>query len=72
MSWREALAASDILDCQGRTTHRLALEADGTVTIHFLLGGRTARVDPRTRRNLTPQVPVPDELLAPAATLTPW
>jgi hypothetical protein len=72
MSWREALATSEILDCQGRTTHRLVLEADGTVSIHFLLGGCTARVDPRNRRNLTPQVRVPDELLAHAATLTPW
>lgn len=66
------LATLELLDCAGRVSHRLTLEADGTVTITFTASARTARVDPRTRRNLTPQVPVPDALVDQATGLQPW
>lgn len=66
------LASADILDCQGRVTHRLVLEPDGTVTILFTDGGHRARVDPTQRRVLTPGMTVPDSLLAEAAALRPW
>jgi hypothetical protein len=72
VSGRDGLAVSEIMDCEGRITHRLVLEADGTVTIHFLVSGHSARIDPATRRNLTPSLAVPDEFVAHAATLTPW
>lgn len=66
------LASVELLDCHGRVSHRLTLEADGTVTIAFAASGRTARVDPDRRANLTPHVPVPETLLDRAATLRPW
>lgn len=66
------LASFELFDCQGRVSHRLRLEADGTVTVRFIASALSARVDPRTRRNLTPQVPVPDALLDQAAGLQPW
>ncbi|WCO65501.1 hypothetical protein PO878_13440 [Iamia majanohamensis] len=65
------LARALVLDCQGRTTHTLVLEVDGTVTIRFHPGGAEARVDPRTRTVLTPSVTVPAGLLDEAAALRP-
>ena len=66
------LAHADLLDCQGRTTHRLVLQVDGTVTITFVATGRAARVDPAKRTNLTPMIAVPEDLMVAAATLSPW
>jgi hypothetical protein len=34
--------------------------------------GRHATVDPASRRNLTPHVPVPAALMDRAANVTPW
>lgn len=65
------LERADVLDCQGRITHTLVLEVDGTVSITFRHGGAVARVDPRTRQVLTPGMVVPDTLLAEAAALRP-
>lgn len=65
------LERADVLDCQGRITHTLVLEVDGTVSITFRAGGAVARVDPHTRRVLTPGMVVPDTLLAEAAALRP-
>ncbi len=65
------LHSVDLLDCQGRATHRLTLDYDGTVTIHFADGRGLARVDPTARRNLTPAVAVNDQLLDEAAALRP-
>lgn len=68
----DGLATAELLDCQGRRTHRLVLEPDGTITVHFLLHGHCARVDPARRRTLTPGIHVPEELMAQAAALQPW
>lgn len=65
------LARSELIDCQGTTTHTLTLEPDGRVTVR-LSDGRTAVVDVATRRNLTPHVPLGDDVLGAAAALTPW
>lgn len=66
------LATAHVLDCQGRTTHVLTLEIDGTVTIAYRHGGgHTARVDPRTRTVLTPGMHVPDTLMDEAVSLRP-
>lgn len=65
------LARTEVLDCQGRTTHTVTLEIDGTVTIHFHAGGHRARVDPATRTVLTPGVQVAPALLDHAAALRP-
>ncbi len=65
------LAHADVLDCQGRVTHSLVLQVDGTVAITFRAGGVVVRVDPRTRTVLTPGAVVADVLLAEAAALRP-
>lgn len=65
------LARCDLIDCQGTVTHTLILEPDGRVTVR-LRDGRVARIDVVTRRNVTPQVPVGDDVIAAAAGLTPW
>ncbi|HXH57594.1 hypothetical protein [Iamia sp.] len=65
------LASAHVLDCQGRITHTLTLEVDGTVSIRFHAGGRVARVDPHTRAVLTPGMAVPEPLLVEAAALRP-
>ncbi len=44
---------------------------NGRVTVR-LSDGRTAVVDVATRRNLTPHVPLGDDVLGAAAALTPW
>jgi hypothetical protein len=61
----------ELLDCSGRVSHTLTLLVDGLVRIDFA-NGRRATVDPRTRRNLTPGVPVGPALLDRAAHLRPW
>lgn len=65
------LATACVLDCQGRVTHTLTLDVDGTVRIRFHAGGHVARVDPVHRTVLTPGITVPDALLAEAAALRP-
>jgi hypothetical protein len=61
----------ELLDCSGRVSHTLTLLPDGLVRVDFATG-RRATVDPRTRRNLTPHVPVGAALLDRAAQLRPW
>lgn len=61
------LDSAQLLDCNGRVSHTLTLQLDGTVRIRF--SGREAVVDPRTRRNLTPDVAVHDTLVEAACTL---
>ena len=65
------LERADILDCQGRITHTLVLEVDGTVSVHFRTGGTVARVDPGRRQVLTPGMVVPGALMDEAAGLRP-
>lgn len=63
------LVTEELLDCNGRTSHRLVLEIDGTVTISFLGSGVTASVDPTNRAVHTPGVHVPQTLMDHAASL---
>jgi hypothetical protein len=71
MALDDYLVQVDLLDCSGRVSHTLTLLVDGLVRIDFA-NGRRAIVDPRTRRNLTPDVPVGPALLDRAAHLRPW
>ncbi|MGY6501934.1 MAG: hypothetical protein ACXIVQ_13715 [Acidimicrobiales bacterium] len=61
------LDSVQLLDCSGQVSHTLTLLVDGRVRIRF--AGREAIVDPRSRRNLTPQVPVHDTLMDSACAL---
>ena len=63
------LMTEELLDCQGRTTHRLVLELDGTVTVTFVPSGTTARIDTARRTVLTPGVHVPPQLMGAACGL---
>lgn len=63
------LTATELLDCQGRVTHRLVLEIDGTVTVVFAASGVQARVDPATATVMTPGVRVPHEVMNAASTM---
>lgn len=63
------LVSEELIDCFGRTTHRLVLEIDGTVTVTFATSGVTARIDPQTRAVLTPGIDVPPALLDRAASM---
>lgn len=65
------LRRAELLDCSGQVSHTLTLLIDGLVRIEFA-NGRTATVDPQTRRNLTPHVPVGPALMDRAAQVTPW
>jgi len=65
------LTGIDRIDCDGRVSHTLTLEIDGTVRVE-LPGGRVARIDPGTRQNLTPHVPVPTTVIDQAVHLRPW
>jgi hypothetical protein len=65
------LQQAELLDCSGRVSHTLTLLIDGLVRIDSA-NGRTAIVDPRTRRNLTPHVPVGPALVDRAAQMRPW
>lgn len=71
MDTRAYLHETVLHDCTGRVTHTLVLLLDGSVEIE-LADGRTARIDPTTRTNLTPRVPVPPAVLEQAAHLRPW
>ena len=53
------LRSTDLLDCQGRVSHRLTLQIDGTVEIAFA-HGTTAIVDPHKRVCMTPGVRIPE------------
>ncbi|MEM9037852.1 MAG: hypothetical protein AAGD18_24910 [Actinomycetota bacterium] len=64
-----ALVTDEVLDCNGRISHRLVLEIDGTVTIHFLSSGVTAQVEPATQAVLTPGVHVPQALMDHATSM---
>lgn len=57
------LVSEELIDCQGRTTHRLVLELDGTVSVHFVERGLAARIDPRTGTVLTPGFQVPPQVM---------
>lgn len=62
------LTRVELLDCDGRTSHTLVLELDGTITVRFR-AGHCARIDPVTRTVLTPGVTVPVGLLDAACRL---
>lgn len=66
------LAPAFALHWQGRTTHTLVLEVDGTVITRFHQGGAQARVDARTRAVLTSSLTVPQTLVDETADLRPW
>ena len=61
----------ELLDCSGRVSHTFTLLIDGLVRLDFA-DGRTATIDPRARRNLTPHVTVGPTLLDRAVQLTQW
>ena len=62
MDISEYLVTSELLDCAGRTTHRLTLQFDGTVEV--AMGQVVAVVDPRTRAVLKPMgVRLPAQVL---------
>ncbi|TVR24857.1 MAG: hypothetical protein EA389_10250 [Ilumatobacter sp.] len=63
------LMTEELLDCQGRTTHRLVLELDGTVTVTFMSSGTSARIDTERRTVLTPGVHVAPQLMNAACGL---
>ena len=62
------LTEQRIVDCTGRTTHRLVLRIDGLVEIIDAHGDR-ALVDPRLRTCLTVGTHVPGDLMELAASL---
>ena len=66
------LATASLLDCQGRVSHRLTLEPDGTVRVEITSSGVVARVDPDRRVVLTPGVSLPESVIADAASMRPW
>jgi hypothetical protein len=57
-----------IVDCSGRTTHRMVLRIDGLVVISDAHGDR-ALVDPRTRTCLTAGAHVSRDVMELAASL---
>lgn len=57
------LVTEELIDCQGRTTHRLVLELDGTVTVRFVERRVEVRIDPRTSTVLTPGIQVPPQVM---------
>lgn len=63
------LVAEELLDCQGRVTHRLVLEVDGTVSVRFVDRGLTARIDPSTGTVLTPGLHVPPQVVSAARSM---
>lgn len=63
------LATDELLDCQGRVTHRLVLEIDGTVSVHIVDRGLTVRVDPTTGTVLTPRMHVPPQVVNAARSM---
>lgn len=68
MDISEYLVTSELLDCAGRTTHRLTLQFDGTVEV--AMGQVVAVVDPRTRAVLKPMgVRLPEQVLDEAVAM---
>ena len=65
------LVTEELIDCQGRTTHRLVLELDGTVTVRFVEQGLVIRLDPRTGAVLTPGARVPPQVMNVAVAMQP-
>lgn len=63
------LVTEELIDCQGRTTHRLVLELDGTVRVRFVERDLEVRIDPRTSTVLTPGVQVPPQVMNAAAAM---
>lgn len=63
------LITEELLDCQGRTTHRLVLELDGSVTVTFASSGVSARIDVDRRAAVTPGVHVPPQIMNAACAL---
>jgi hypothetical protein len=63
------LLTEELLDCQGRVTHRLVLELDGSVQVTMMSSGVTAQVDTAKRRVLTPGVHLPEEVISAACCL---
>lgn len=63
-----SLIRRDVVDCTGRTTHRLVLRVDGMVEVTDAHGDR-AIIDPRFRTCITPGAHVPDTLIDIAASL---
>jgi hypothetical protein len=63
------LITERLIDCFGATTHELVLDYDGTVSVRFVHGGHTVRIDPRTRTVLTPGMTVPDQIMDHAAAM---
>jgi hypothetical protein len=57
-----------VVDCTGRTTHRLVLRPDGMVEVANAHGDR-AVIDPRFRVCVTPGSHVPDTLIDMAVSL---
>ena len=68
MSDFDFLRSTELLDCNGRVSHRLTPSIDGTVDIRFA-AGHVARVDPRTRVCLTPGVRIPQGMWTDIAAL---
>ena len=64
------LVTVDLLDCNGRVNFTLRLELDGIVSV-VDTAGRTARIDPVSRMNLTPTIRVPDAVIQQACQLRP-
>lgn len=63
------LVTEELIDCQGRPTHRLVLELDGTVTVRFVERGLDIRIDPTTSTVLTPGARVPPQVMNAAAAM---
>jgi hypothetical protein len=64
------LISTSIIDCQGRATHTLTLQLDGTVEVRSAMGDRLL-IDPARRCCLTPGARVPEQLMDLAASLRP-
>lgn len=68
MNLHHHLISVDLLDCDGRVSHTLTLEPDGTVSIRFR-AGHAVRLDPHTRTVLTPHAKLPAALVEQACRL---
>jgi hypothetical protein len=65
----EHLITERLIDCFGATTHELVLDYDGTVSVRFVHGGQTVRIDPSTRTVLTAGMTVPEQIMDHAAAM---
>jgi len=64
------LVTVELLDCNGRVNFTLRLELDGIVSV-VVTAGRTARIDPVSRMNLTPTIRAPDAVIEQVCQLRP-